>query len=176
VGHGAGNERRPDDVEEELELGGGGGGPVGGGAVEGLELEPGAHVGAAGAAALVGAGGVDEHLIGDGHLQHGVQGVVAVQVRAQLPHLHGDEPAAHQQQSRAIVPAGDRGERNERGEGREGKGRPGTRTCREGGGMREEYVDRANNGGRVEEPRAQASLDPRVARELEVSAWLLPYC
>jgi hypothetical protein len=69
--------------------------------------------------------------------------------------------AAHQQQSRAIVPAGDRGERNERGKGREGKGRPGTRTCREGGGMREEYVDRANNGGRVEEPRVQASLESR---------------
>ena len=86
VRDGAGDERRADDVEEELELGGRGGGPVDGGAVEGLVLEPGAHVGAPGAAALVGAGGVDEHLIGDGHLQHGVQGVVAVQVRAQLPH------------------------------------------------------------------------------------------
>jgi hypothetical protein len=86
VRDGAGDERRADDVEEELELGGRGGGPVDGGSVEGLVLEPGAHVGAPCAAALVGAGGVDEHLIGDGHLQHGVQGVVAVQVRAQLPH------------------------------------------------------------------------------------------
>ena len=86
VRDGAGDERRPDDVEEELELRGGGGSPVDGGAIEGLVLEPGAHVGAPGAAALVGAGRVDEHLIGDGHLQHGVQGVVAVQVRAQLPH------------------------------------------------------------------------------------------
>lgn len=86
VGDGAGDERGADDVEEELELGVGGGGAIDGGAVEGLVLEPGAHVGAAGAAALVGAGRIDEHLIGDGHLQHGVQGVVAVQVRAQLPH------------------------------------------------------------------------------------------
>jgi hypothetical protein len=30
--------------------------------------------GSSGAAALVCGGGVDEHLIGDGHLQHGVQG------------------------------------------------------------------------------------------------------
>jgi hypothetical protein len=52
-------------------------------------------------------------------------------------------------------------EERETSGGREGKGRPGTRTCREGGGMREEYVDRANNGGRVEEPRVQASLESR---------------
>lgn len=86
VGDGAGDERRADDVEEELELGGCVGGAADGGAVERLVLEPRAHVGAAGAAALVGAWRVDEHLIGDGHLQHGVQRVVAVQVRAQLPH------------------------------------------------------------------------------------------
>jgi hypothetical protein len=163
VRHGAGDERRPDDVEEELELRVGGGGPAGGGAVERLDLEPGAHVSAARAAALVGAGRVDEHLIGDGHLQHGVQGVVAVQVRAQLPHdtttssrINAGDPIEEPRtsvwagrQSYASACAGDRG--RERNEERE-KGRPGTRTCRRWRHARgEEYVDRANNGGRVEE-------------------------
>ena len=120
VGDGAGDERRADDVEEELELGVGGGGcgAVDGGVVEGLGLEPGTHVGAGGAAALVGAGDVGEHLIGNGHLQHRVQGVVAVGVRAELPHhTTASTPIGHPTRS-----AGER-DREEREREKQGKGR-----------------------------------------------------
>jgi hypothetical protein len=79
------DERRADDAERELEL------PACHGArlalpgeVGGMRPHPRLDVGASN---LGGAGAAaGEHLLGDGHLQHRVQRVIALQVGAELPH------------------------------------------------------------------------------------------
>lgn len=88
------DERRADDAEHELQLAAGHGarlaraGPVGG-----VRPHPRLHVGAAelGPAGPA-AAAAGEHLLGDGHLQHRVQRVIALEVRAELPHQTGRAP------------------------------------------------------------------------------------
>lgn len=100
-GDGEGDEGGADDAEHELQLAAAHGGRLRAGVVVLLmlvEAEVGARhpgldeVGVA--EELVGAGGAAsrsaegrEHLLGNGHLQHRLQPVLALQIGAQLPHL-----------------------------------------------------------------------------------------
>jgi hypothetical protein len=88
------DERRADDAQHELQLPAGHGarlaraGPVGG-----VRPHPSLDVGAAEPGGPAGAAAAGEHLLGDGHLQHRVQRVVALEVRAELPHQTGGREA-----------------------------------------------------------------------------------
>lgn len=77
------DERRPDDTKHELELG-----PVANGRWRrpaDVRSHPRLYVGAE-CPVAPGAGVGNERLLGDGHLEDGVQSIFSVQVRPQLPH------------------------------------------------------------------------------------------
>lgn len=93
-GDGEGDEGGADDAEHELQLGAGHGGGLGAGVVvvllvgaqhPGLD-EVGVAEELAGAGAAAGGAEGGEHLLGDGHLEHRLQPVLALQIGAQLPH------------------------------------------------------------------------------------------